>query len=330
LTFHKGASYHIRIEYQAYNMFERQANVDTVNSQIMLFWNLVAPGGAAVEQAVQLASGADVVILAVGASWNSDGEGADRSTLGLAPSQDALARAVFALGKPVIMVLEGGRPFAIPEWYDASAAVVNAFFPGQAGGRAVVDVLMGDFNPGGRLPISVPRDVGQLPVYYNYKPSAHFVDYTDAESYPYYPFGHGLSYTTFQTSNFRASVQTGGGSPKRAAADASTFASGDILTFSVEVANNGSVAGSYTAQVYLLGRVSKIVQPVRQLVAFSRVYVDAGATATATMEVEVDRYISMLNRDYQWELEKGSYTFALLEDGGHTADTTTNVSLQVV
>ena len=117
---------------------------------------------------MEVASKADAIILAVGANWNSDGEGGDRSTLGLSTNQTELADAIFSLGKPVILVLQGGRPFAIPEYYSRAAAVINAFFPGPSGGQAITDVLFGKVNPGGRVPISVPYSVGTLPSFYSF------------------------------------------------------------------------------------------------------------------------------------------------------------------
>ncbi|KAK1238424.1 hypothetical protein MKX07_006570 [Trichoderma sp. CBMAI-0711] len=329
-TFKRNAKHHVRIEFQSWNNYKKTANVNSVNSQLILWWNLVSPNGKALDQAVSIAKDSDVVILAVGAAWNSDGESGDRGTLGLAPSQDELARKVFALGKPVVLVLEGGRPFAIPDHYGNSSAVLSTFFGGQAGGQAIADVLFGDFNPGGRVPITVPWSVGQIPAYYNYKPSARAAQYLDIPSEPIYPFGYGLSYTTFLTSSPTASVS---GSSKRSNVDAQTsrsFGSGDWITFSVTVENTGSVAGSYVAQVYLLGRVSTITQPVKQLVGFQRVYLEAGQKKTANIQLEVDRYLKIINRKDEWELEKGSYTFALLEHGGSNADTSKNVTLQCV
>ncbi|KAI0148399.1 glycoside hydrolase family 3 protein [Xylariaceae sp. FL1272] len=317
-TFRKDTTYDIRIEYQAYNYYKKTANVNSLNSQIILFWNLVSRNGDSISQAVALAQSADVVILALGAAWNSDGENGDRGDLGLAPSQTMLAEEIYKLGKPVILVLEGGRPFAIPEFYNQSAAVLSAFFPGQAGGQAIADVLFGAFNPGGRMPVTVPRNVGQLPVYYNYKPTARLVDYLDVDSTPAYWFGYGLSYTDFEVLDFRA-----------ASGGESSFGEGDVIRFSVSVRNTGEVSGSYVAQVYALNRVSAITQPVRQLVAFERVKIEPGEEVTVAMELEVGRYLTILNREYEWELEKGAYTFALLQHGGDT-DNRWNVTLNCV
>ncbi|KAI1752867.1 glycoside hydrolase family 3 protein [Xylaria castorea] len=322
-TFQKGAAYPIRIEYQAFNLYKKTANVNSLNSQILLFWNLVSRNDDAVSQAVQVAQSSDLVILAVGAAWNSDGESGDRGTLGLSPSQDALAREIYKLGKPVVLILEGGRPFAIDNYYLQSAAVLSAFFPGQAGGQAIADILFGKVNPGGNLPVSIPRHVGQLPVYYNYKETARRVKYLDIDSTAAYSFGFGLSYTRFEVLGFEAR-------PSRLSSKHdSEFKSGDTIRFVAHVKNTGSVEGSYVAQVYSLSRVSSIVQPVRQLIAFKREYINPGKEAVIEMELDIDRYLTILNRQYEWELEKGAYTFALLEHGGST-DSSLNVTMRCI
>ncbi|KAI1333537.1 glycoside hydrolase family 3 protein [Xylariaceae sp. FL0016] len=316
-SFRKGATYHIRIEYQAFNLYKKIENVVSLNSQMILFWNLVSRNGDAVDQAVQLASSSDLVVLAAGAAWNSDGESGDRATLGLPPSQDVLAQEIYKLGKPVVLVLQGGRPFGI-DYYNQSAAVLSTFFPGQSGGQAIADVIFGAVNPGGRMPVTVPRHVGQLPVYYNYKAFAHKKDYLDIDSSPAYWFGHGLSYTDFEALEFQLTSESDG-----------TFTAGDTVKFSLRVKNVGTIAGSYVAQVYALSRVSSIVQPERQLVAFSRVDIDAGREALVVLELDVDRYLTILNRSMAWELEKGQYTFALLNHGGDV-DTRLNVTLTCI
>ncbi|KAI2637267.1 glycoside hydrolase family 3 protein [Xylaria nigripes] len=319
-TFRRRKAYKIRIEYQAFNLYKKVENVNSLNSQILLFWNLVSRNGDAVSQAVKVAQSADLVVLAVGAAWNSDGESGDRATLGLAPSQDALAREIYNLGKPVVLVLEGGRPFSIDEYYTKSGAVLSAFFPGQAGGQAIADVLFGTVNPGGRMPITVPRHVGQLPVYYNYKPSTRQVAYLDIDSTPAYSFGYGLSYTEFEVIGFEAQASGSSGSE---------FTSEDTIKFVVRVKNVGPLSGSYVAQVYSLSRVSSIVQPVKQLVAFKRVDIKPGHEAKIEMALDVNRYLSILNREYEWEVEKAVYTFALLENGGAT-DSTVNVTMKCI
>ncbi|KAK3677369.1 hypothetical protein LTR78_002907 [Recurvomyces mirabilis] len=323
-TFAPNSTYKIRIEYQTYNLYQKIENQGSLNSQVLLFWNLVdRRPGQAVQNAVEIASQSDVIVLSLGAAWNSDGENGDRGIMDLSTNQTALAQAIFDLKKPTILLLSGGRPFAIDDFYNASSAVLLTYFGGQASGQAISDVLFGDFNPGGRLPLTVPRHEGQMPVYYNYKATAHAASYVDMLSSPAYPFGYGLSYTNFSVSNFGVAVQPANGS----GISNSTFGSGSTLVFTLTLKNTGAVRGSYVPQVYLLQRISQITQPVKQLVAFTRTYLDPGQTAVVRMEVDVDRYLRILNRRYKWELEKGSYTFALLENGGMLAETGTNVTL---
>ncbi|KXT08453.1 hypothetical protein AC579_5618 [Pseudocercospora musae] len=316
-TFVPGATHKIRLEFQAYNLYQKLANQNSINSEIMLFWNLVDSNPShAVSQAVSLAHTSDLVILSVGGAWNSDGESGDRATLTLPPNQTTLATSILDAGKPCILILHGGRPFAIPEIYNRSTAVISAGFGGQAGGLALANVLFGDYNPGGKLAVTIPRSVGQLPAFYNYKATTHKIAYLDDDPSPAYAFGHGLSYTSFSVEGFGAGEET--------------FTASSHVKFHVTVRNTGARAGSYTAQVYLLRRVSSISRAEKQLVAFSRVYLDPGAEEVVEMELEVDRYLKILNRRYEWEVEKGDYTFALLENGGMWADTGTNVTLKSV
>ncbi|KAJ6110911.1 beta-glucosidase [Penicillium sp. IBT 16267x] len=319
--FKKGAKHQIRLEYQAWNYVQKFENVNSLNAQVLLFWNLVDPVHA-VDQAVEVARKSDVVVLTLGASWNSDGESGDRATLGFSPNQALLADAIYGVGKPVVLILQGGRPFAVPEYYNESAAVLNTFFPGQSGGQAISDVLFGIIHPGGKVPISVPYNAGSLPAFYNYKPSFPR-DYTDIPYKSLYPFGYGLSYTNFTTTNFRSTVDSSDGAEMK-------FGSKSNITFSVEVTNSGNVAGSHVPQVYLLGRVSSIVRPVKQLVAFTPVYLSAGESREVTLNLDVSRYLPILDRKYEWTVESGDHTFALLEHGGSNADTSVNVTLTCV
>jgi hypothetical protein len=322
-TFVPGAKHKVRLEYQTWNLYVKIENESSLNSQVLFFWNLV-DRISPVEKAVAVAKDADVIVLTLGANWNSDGENGDRATMDLSPKQTELAEAIYALDKPVVLVLEGGRPFAIPDYYNRSAAVLNSYFGGQSGGQAIADVLFGLFNPGGRLPLTIPRSVGQMPVYYNYKATTHAAQYVDMESTPAYSFGYGLSYTNFSVSGFMASTSSAG----NGTTGNSTFSANDTITFSLTIKNTGIYSGSYVPQVYLLQRVSQITQPVKQLVAFSRVYLHPGEETRLSMDVEVDRYLKILNRRYEWEVEKGFYTFALAEDGGPFADTSLNVTLR--
>ncbi|PVI01013.1 glycoside hydrolase family 3 protein [Periconia macrospinosa] len=308
-TFAPGIKHRVRLEYQTWNLYQKIENLGSLNSQVYLFWNLV-DRNSPIEKSVQVAQKADIVVLAVGGAWNSDGESGDRGTLDLSANQTALADAIFALGKPVILVLNGARPFAIPQYYSRASAVLNANFPGQNGGQALADVLFGKINPGGRVAVSVPVHEGQLPVYYNYKQTARKKWYTDIVSLPQYPFGYGLSYSTFNVSNYRGATLRG---------ESKYFTANDTLVFQADITNTSPISGSYVAQVYLLQRVSQITQPLKQLVAFQRVYVEPGETVVARMELKVEQYLILLNREYHWTVEKGPYIFAMLDHGGWDA-----------
>jgi hypothetical protein len=344
-TFAPGKKHRIRVEYQVYYLRERSEKVVSLNAQIELFWNLVDRRDSIAQvaptpnlpclilrmsiwygyvlmnpQAVELSKDADVIVLTAGANWDSDGEGADRSTLSLAAPQMELFESLSALHRPIILILQGGRPFAISSIYARSAAVLNTYFPGQQGGQAISDVLFGKFNPGGRVPVTVPRSVGTLPCYYWHKETARANVYVDEEWAPLYTFGYGLSYTNFSVSDFVASSDTGPG----------TFGEGDIIEFGAEVENVGSRKGSFVVQIYLLGRVSQVTQAVKQLVAFERVYLEPGEKRRVRLELDVDRYLPVVGRDGEWVLEKGEYTFTFLREGAGDSDQGMNVTLTCV
>ncbi|CAK7205217.1 hypothetical protein SEUCBS139899_007984 [Sporothrix eucalyptigena] len=327
-TFHPLTTYDIRIEFQAWGAAHGlEENVASIRSQMLLFWNLVGrPEDKIIKDALGLADQADVVILAVGSAWNSDGENGDRSSLSLPPSQEALVDAVLSTSdKPVILVLFGGRPLAIPKHYDRAAAIISTFFPGPTGGQAIADALFGSIDPGGsRLPRTVPRDIGQLPVRYDEKPSARSAQYVDATrevTKPYFPFGHGLSYTSFTVSDFSAKSNS----------SSTSFTSGDHIAFSANIHNTGTRRGSFTLQIYLLGRVSVITQPIRQLVAFQRVdNVEPGETRSFTTSLDADRILRILDRHDQWILERGVYKFTARENGGDDAEEYGRIALTCV
>ncbi|RSL60448.1 hypothetical protein CEP54_006720 [Fusarium duplospermum] len=322
--FRPGSKHQVRIEYRT-RVEPGPRKAAGVYSKVQLWWNLVDRKDA-VGQAREVASDADLIILAVGAAWNSDGENGDRATLTLSHNQTNLAKSIFSLGKPVVLVLEGGRPFAIPEFYAQSAAVLSTSFLGQAAGQAIADVLFGAFNPGGRLTISVPYDAGSLPAFYNHrvtKPKTHIPHYLDIPKPVLYPFGYGLSYTTFSQS-LQSAKSTSEGRKK------GTFLHSDTISFSLSITNTGAIAGSYTPQTYLLRRQgSSVVMANKQLVAFSRFYIEAGETITTKLELEVDRYLPLINREYERVLEAGDYTFVLSDDGSLDSPVLAKATLSV-
>ena len=261
--------------------------------------------------AVRAAQRADVVIVAVGGSSARDfktsyketgaavtdsktlsdmdcGEGFDRSTLDLMGHQQQLLEALAKTGKPLVAVYIEGRPL-LKNWCDEhAAALLTAYYPGQEGGLAIADVLFGDYNPAGRLPVSVPRSVGQLPVYYNKKaPLPH--DYVDMTAKPLYPFGYGLSYTHFSYSNLTA-----------AATSATCY---DVT---VDVTNDGAYDGDEVVQLYLHDEVASTSQPLKQLKHFERVFIPKGETRRVTFHLTADDF-SIVGRDMKRVVEPGEF-----------------------
>ncbi|MFB9523896.1 glycoside hydrolase family 3 N-terminal domain-containing protein [Streptomyces cremeus] len=237
--------------------------------------------GARVTYGVGATKAADVVVVVVGEGVKLSGEAASRSDLGLPEGQEELIRAVAATGVPFVVVLLNGRPLTVGNWVDSASAVLEAWHPGIEGGNAVADVLFGRVNPGGKLPVSFPRTVGQIPVHYNHEntgrpydpksPGNTFVTgYLDVDRTPQFPFGYGLSYTTFEIGEPRASVTRIG---------AAELKRGERLEVEVSVRNTGEVAGDEVVQLYVHDPVASLVQPVRRLRGFERVALGAGESA---------------------------------------------------
>jgi beta-glucosidase len=223
----------------------------------------------------------------------SSGEARDRSSLELPGQQEALLAALVETGVPVVVVLISGRPYPLTRVHERLAAVAAAWFPGEEGGAAVASVLFGDVNPAGRTPISFPRSVGQIPVFYAHRPSGgrtHWKgDYVDESTKPLYPFAHGLSYTTFEYSDLEAP----------AAAD--TAAS---FRVALTVKNSGARDGEEVVQLYARDVLSDVTRPVKELIGFARVSLAAGESKRIAFVVSTDR-LAFLNRDMQYVVEPG-------------------------
>ncbi len=250
--------------------------------------------------AVAAARDAEVAVVVVGeksglADGCTSGESRDRADLGLPGVQQELVEAVVATGTPVVVVLISGRPLALP-WIVAHApAVVHAWVPGEEGGSAVADVLFGDCSPGGKLPISVPRAVGQVPLYYNHKPSggrSHWTGrYVDSSTAPLFPFGHGLSYTRFAYTDLSVL-------PARARA-------ADTVHVGVTVTNTGERAGDEVVQLYVHDVSASVTRPVKELKGFKRLRLQAGERRTMTFELAVSQ-LAFYDRDMRLVVEPGA------------------------
>jgi beta-glucosidase len=198
---------------------------------------------------------------------------------------------MFALRKPVAVVLINGQPLSIPDVVAQANALLEGWYPGQEGGTAIADVLFGDANPGGKLPVTIARSVGQLPMFYNQKPSAHR-GYHFGSVEPLFPFGYGLSYTTFAIGTPRLS--------------ATRIGAADSVTVSVDVRNTGAVAGDEVVQLYVRDVVSSITRPVKELKAFRRVTLQPGASTTVEFTLSKDAF-AYWNEAMQYVVEPGEF-----------------------
>lgn len=239
--------------------------------------------------AVAAAADADVCVLAVGDragmfGRGTSGEGCDAVDLRLPGVQADLVRAVLATGTPVVLVLMTGRPYALGPEVDAAAAVVQAFFLGQRGGQALAEVLTGEVNPSGRLPVSVPRDAGGLPGTYLMPPLGRRNEVSSVDPTPAYPFGHGLSYTTFDWSD--ATVL--GPADEQDPADPAAWPVDGTARVRITIRNTGARAGVEVVQLYLHDPVAQTTRPVVRLVGFTRVPLEAGEAAHVTFGVPAD------------------------------------------
>jgi beta-glucosidase len=247
--------------------------------------------GDDIPTAVAKAKDADVVILGLGERDGISGEGFDRSSLDLPGNQEPLLEAIVATGKPVVLVLENGRPLTIGWAKEHVPAILEAWYPGEFGGQAIAETLFGENNPGGKLTITFPRSLGQLPDFYNSDPS-RVHKYVDDDGHPLFPFGSGLSYTTFQYDHLSTH------SPATAA--------GDIIV-TVDVTNTGRTAGSEVAQLYLRQNVSSVETPARSLAGFSRVHLKPQETKTITFRIPRQQ-LAVWNAQKKWAVEPGNYT----------------------
>lgn len=258
-------------------------------------------------EAVGIAKSADLVILVLGENEQSSREAwaknhlGDRDSLDLLGDQDELAKQILATGKPTVVLLLHGRPNSINFIAEKVPAILDGWYLGQAGGTAAADVLFGDYNPGGKLPITVPRSVGQLPDYYYQKPSAKR-GFLGSTTEPLFPFGWGLSYTSFRYSNLRAAQGTIGQEGQ--------------TKVTVEVTNTGSVRGDEVVQFYIHERISSVTTPVKQLRGFHRISLNPGETKTVEFSVGPAE-LSFLNRDMRQVVEPGVFD---LMAGGNSVE----------
>lgn len=270
-------------------------------------------------EALKVARGADVVLAAMGEDFNWSGEAACRTDIRLPGAQQALLKALKETGKPLGLVLMNGRPLDL-SWEDAEVdAILEAWYLGTMAGHGIADVISGDYNPSGRLTMSFPRNVGQIPIYYNHKntgrplpPDAPETDYKskylDVPNSPLYPFGYGLSYTTFRISGMELDKTVMGG--------------GDALTIRAEVANTGTVDGETVVQLYLRDLVGSITRPVKELKGFEKVMLKAGEKKTVSFTLD-KAALAFYGLDGKIKAEPGDFRVWVGLDSADEAHTAT-------
>jgi beta-glucosidase len=251
-----------------------------------------------IADALEAAKTADTIIMVLGDNEQTSREAwadthlGDRETLDMLGQQNELAKAIFDLGKPTVVFLLNGRPLSVNLLAERAPALIEGWYLGQETGHAAGDLLFGRANPGGKLPVSIARSVGQLPIFYNHKPSARR-GYIDGSTKPLYPFGFGLSYTTFAISEPRLAK--------------STIRVGESTQVSVEVRNTGALLGDEVVQIYIRDDVSSVTRPVLELKAFQRVTLAPGESRTLTFDIKPSD-LWFYNMDMKRVVEPGSFT----------------------
>jgi len=271
------------------------------DADMKLLWS--RPRTGLVEKAVAAAKEADVVVIVLGLSQRLEGEempiklegfsGGDRTSLNLPAVQEQLLDAVAATGKPLIVVLTNGGALSVNKAHEKASAIILAGYGGQQGGNAVADVLFGDYNPAGRLPVTYYKSIDQIPAFENYDMAGKTYRFFSQE--PLYPFGYGLSYTTFSYSNLVL--------PEKAAA-------GDKVTVKVKVTNSGKIAGDEVVQLYLKDEKASTPRPVRQLEGFLRIYLKPGESKEVELNLE-PRQFSIINSKNMRVIEPGYFTISV-------------------
>lgn len=246
------------------------------------------------DEAIDIAKKSDVAILFMGNSVpETEGEQNDRCNLDLPGVQEDLIREICNTGTPVIVVLINGSAITMTKWIDGVKAILEAWYPGEEGGNAIADILFGDYNPGGKLPITFPKFTGQLPLYYNYKPSGRVDDYVDLRGpQPLFPFGYGLSYTQFKYSNLKIT-------PEKISAD------GEI-NISFDIENIGKYKGDEVVQLYLHDLFASVARPIKELKRFKRVTLDVGEKKTLSFMLSRED-LEFLDLDMNLVVEPGVF-----------------------
>ncbi len=277
--FVKNKEYAIKVEF-----FEPKGN-----GKIKLIWDYDIKKSNEIADAVKAAKNNDVIVFVAGIK---EGEFLDRAMLNLPGNQELLLEELAKTGKPIVVVLTGGSAINMQPWLNQVSAVLNVWYPGEAGGDAVADVLLGKVNPSGKLPITYPIDESQLPLVYNHKPTGRGDDYNNLSGEPLFPFGYGLSYTNFSYSNLKLNRKS--------------IAKNETAIVSFELKNTGSYDGEEVVQLYMRPLLSKLAQPVLALRAFQRIHLKAGETKVISFKLDKE-VLQTLDINNVWGVVPGEY-----------------------
>jgi beta-glucosidase len=291
IRYAKGANIHDDPEYaEKVNVFGIRIDIDERSPEVML------------NEAVDIASGTDVIVAVIGEASEMSGESSSRSDISLPESQKKLVRALAETGRPLVLVMMSGRPLTMEEEYELADAILFVWHPGIEAGNAIADVLYGIQNPSGKLTMTFPRNVGQIPVYYNHRFTGRpqegdeFVkfrsNYLDVPNSPLLTFGYGLSYTTFDYSNINL--------------DKDVMKPDAEITLSVTVTNTGDLDGEEVVQMYIHDVVRTITQPVKKLKGFEKVFLRAGESKEVTFTITIDD-LSFYDNDVNFKYEPGEF-----------------------
>ena len=280
-SFEAGQSYDLKVEF-----FE-----STGNAKFKLIWNATTNDHwqDKIAKAVEAAQQSDVAIVTAGIH---EGEFQDRAILSLPGHQEELIKAVAATGKPTVVVLIGGSAITMNNWMNDVSSILMAWYPGETGGKAVADILFGHENPAGRLPITFPVAEGQCPLYYNHKPTGRGDDYYNLTGQPLFPFGYGLSYSTFEYSQLQLSNNT--------------IKTNGSITVSCQVTNTGKHTGDEVVQLYIRDELASVARPIMELKGFQRISLQPGETKDVLFTLG-PKQLSMLNKDLDTVVEPGDF-----------------------
>ena len=299
---------------QVVSQWEGMQNKVSKNTQLLYAKGCETTGDSkeGFAEAIAVANQADVVVLSVGESWNMSGEAKSRSNIHLPGVQEELIKAIQATGKPVVVLINAGRPLIFNTTADTVPAILYTWWLGTEAGNAIADVLFGDYNPSGKLPMSFPREEGQIPIYYNHfntgRPApndtaTNYVSaYTDLKNSPRFPFGYGLSYTTFEYSDLKLSQNK--------------IKSNETIAVSVTITNSGKIAGEEVVQLYLRDKVGSVVRSIIELKDFQKIKLNAGESKTIQFFIGKEK-LSFYNAALQWIAEPGDFDLMI---GSSSAD----------